>query len=41
MADPLDADLAVPHLGTPYEERPWLFESFFHGGSLPFPEDEL
>ncbi|MEU0780925.1 hypothetical protein ABZ341_05005 [Streptomyces sp. NPDC006173] len=41
MADPLDADLAVPHLGNPYEKRPGLFESFFHAGSLPFPEDEL
>ncbi|MGW3814285.1 hypothetical protein [Streptomyces sp. NPDC005046] len=28
-------------LATPYERRPGLFESFFHAGSLAFPEDEL
>ncbi|MFF1763649.1 glycoside hydrolase family 3 protein [Streptomyces sp. NPDC058249] len=41
VADPADADLAVLRLRTPYEERPGLFESFFHSGSLAFPEDEL
>lgn len=41
VTDPLQADLAVLRLGTPYEKRPGLFESFFHAGSLAFPEDEL
>ncbi|MFD4621443.1 glycoside hydrolase family 3 C-terminal domain-containing protein [Streptomyces sp. NPDC058475] len=41
VADPADADLAVLRLRTPYEERPGLFESFFHSGSLAFPEGEL
>ncbi|MFF3583124.1 glycoside hydrolase family 3 protein [Streptomyces mirabilis] len=41
VPDPVDADLAVLRLRTPHEERPGLFESFFHSGSLAFPEDEL
>ncbi|MEU3745511.1 MULTISPECIES: glycoside hydrolase family 3 protein [Streptomyces] len=41
VADPAAADLAVLRLRTPYEERPNLFESFFHSGSLAFPEPEL
>lgn len=41
VADPVDADLAVLRLRTPHEERPALFESFFHSGSPAFPEDEL
>ncbi|MFG2360050.1 glycoside hydrolase family 3 N-terminal domain-containing protein [Streptomyces mirabilis] len=41
VPDPVDADLAVLRLHTPHEERPGLFESFFHSGSLAFPEDEL
>ncbi|MFD7373686.1 glycoside hydrolase family 3 C-terminal domain-containing protein [Streptomyces mirabilis] len=41
VADPVDRDLAVLRLRTPHEERPGLFESFFHSGSPPFPEDEL
>ncbi|MCX5351934.1 glycoside hydrolase family 3 C-terminal domain-containing protein [Streptomyces mirabilis] len=41
VADPVDADLAVLRLRTPHEERPGLFESFFHSGSPAFPEDEL
>ncbi|MFD7814081.1 glycoside hydrolase family 3 protein [Streptomyces sp. NPDC059785] len=41
VADPADADLAVLRLRTPYERRPGKFESFFHSGSLAFPEDEL
>ncbi|MFE2013122.1 glycoside hydrolase family 3 protein [Streptomyces sp. NPDC059491] len=39
--DPAEADVAVLRLRTPYEERPNLFESFFHSGSLAFPEEEL
>ncbi|MGW1501480.1 hypothetical protein ACWCQW_23385 [Streptomyces mirabilis] len=41
VPDPVDADLAVLRLRTPHEERPGLFESFFHSGSPAFPEDEL
>ncbi|MEV8589396.1 glycoside hydrolase family 3 N-terminal domain-containing protein [Streptomyces sp. NPDC051180] len=39
--DPAEADVAVLRLRTPYKERPNLFESFFHSGSLAFPEEEL
>ncbi|MFG2880142.1 hypothetical protein ACGFYU_34875 [Streptomyces sp. NPDC048337] len=35
------ADLAVLRLRTPHEPRENLFESFFHSGSLAFPEPEL
>ncbi|MFB6630583.1 glycoside hydrolase family 3 N-terminal domain-containing protein [Streptomyces sp. NPDC056362] len=41
VADPADAELAVLRLRTPYEERPGLFESFFHSGSLAFGEEQL
>ncbi|MEE1815257.1 glycoside hydrolase family 3 N-terminal domain-containing protein [Streptomyces sp. SP18ES09] len=41
VADPAAAELAVLRLRTPYEERPGLFESFFHSGSLAFGEEEL
>ncbi|MEU5218913.1 glycoside hydrolase family 3 N-terminal domain-containing protein [Streptomyces sp. NPDC020807] len=41
VADPADAELAVLRLRTPYEVRPNRFESFFHSGSLAFPEPEL
>ncbi|GAA2781021.1 glycoside hydrolase family 3 protein [Streptomyces showdoensis] len=41
VATPAEADLAVLRLRTPYEERPNKFESFFHSGSLAFPEPEL
>ncbi|MFC8506048.1 glycoside hydrolase family 3 protein [Streptomyces sp. NPDC057411] len=38
---PDGADLAVLRLRTPYEERANRFESYFHSGSLAFPEPEL
>ncbi|MGW2019866.1 glycoside hydrolase family 3 protein [Streptomyces sp. NPDC001927] len=41
VTDPAEADLAVLRLRTPYEERPNLFEAFFHSGSLAFAEPEL
>ncbi|MCX5011739.1 glycoside hydrolase family 3 C-terminal domain-containing protein [Streptomyces sp. NBC_00555] len=41
VADPAAADLAVLRLRTPYEPRENVFESFFHSGSLAFPEPEL
>ncbi|MET9383019.1 glycoside hydrolase family 3 N-terminal domain-containing protein [Streptomyces sp. NPDC002928] len=41
VADPADADVAVLRLRTPYEQRSGTFESFFHAGSLAFPDDEL
>lgn len=41
VGSPAEADLAVLRLRTPYEERANRFESFFHSGSLAFPEPEL
>jgi beta-glucosidase len=41
VTDPVDADVAVLRLRTPHEERPGRFESFFHSGSLAFPEKRL
>ena len=38
--DPADADLAVLRLAAPWEERPGLFESRFHAGSLEYPPAE-
>ena len=40
VADPADADLAVLRLAAPWEERPGLFESRFHAGSLEYPPAE-
>jgi beta-glucosidase len=37
VSDPADADLAVLRLAAPWEERPGIFESRFHAGSLEFP----
>jgi beta-glucosidase len=36
--DPAQADVAVLRLAAPFEARPGKFESFFHAGSLEFPE---
>ncbi|MFB7088890.1 glycoside hydrolase family 3 protein [Streptomyces sp. NPDC056296] len=41
VARPADADVAVLRLRTPYEPRANKFESFFHSGTLAFPEHEL
>ncbi|MEU9300703.1 glycoside hydrolase family 3 N-terminal domain-containing protein [Streptomyces sp. NPDC048269] len=41
VTDPAEADVAVLRLRTPYEPRENIFESFFHSGSLAFPETEL
>ncbi|MET9319527.1 glycoside hydrolase family 3 N-terminal domain-containing protein [Streptomyces sp. NPDC003038] len=41
VTDPADADLAVLRLRTPHEPRATRFESFFHSGSLAFPDGEL
>nr|WP_308363248.1 MULTISPECIES: glycoside hydrolase family 3 N-terminal domain-containing protein [unclassified Streptomyces] len=41
VADPAAADLAILRLRTPYEPRENIFESYFHSGSLAFPEPEL
>ncbi|MEV8622891.1 glycoside hydrolase family 3 N-terminal domain-containing protein [Streptomyces sp. NBC_01268] len=38
---PAEADLAILRLRTPFEDRPNKFESFFHSGSLAFPDAEL
>lgn len=40
-ADPADADFALLRLSTPFEQRPGMFESFFHAGRLDFPEERL
>jgi beta-glucosidase len=36
VADPADADLAALRLAAPWEERPGIFESRFHAGSLEY-----
>ncbi|MEV7281082.1 glycoside hydrolase family 3 N-terminal domain-containing protein [Streptomyces sp. NPDC093111] len=41
VATPAEADLAILRLRTPFEDRPNKFESFFHSGSLAFPDAEL
>ncbi|SMH38581.1 beta-glucosidase [Rathayibacter oskolensis] len=38
---PEEADLAVVRLQAPFEQRETAFESFFHAGSLDFPEEVL
>ncbi|HWJ52780.1 MAG TPA: glycoside hydrolase family 3 N-terminal domain-containing protein [Propionibacteriaceae bacterium] len=40
VADPADADVAVLRLAAPWEERPGIFESRFHAGSLEYPPAE-
>jgi beta-glucosidase len=40
VADPADAGLAVLRLAAPWEERPGLFESRFHAGSLEYAPAE-
>jgi beta-glucosidase len=40
IADPADADLAVLRLAAPWEERPGIFDSRFHAGSLEFASAE-
>lgn len=39
VGDPADADVIVVRLQAPYEERPTVFESLFHSGSLAFPDE--
>jgi beta-glucosidase len=41
VADLSNADLAIIRLVAPWEERPGIFESRFHAGSLEFPPAEL
>ncbi|MCF2525966.1 glycoside hydrolase family 3 protein [Yinghuangia soli] len=41
VASPEEADVAILRMRTPFEERPGFFESFFHSGTLAFPEDKL
>ena len=40
VADLADADLAVLRLAAPWEERPGIFESRFHAGSLEYAAAE-
>lgn len=35
--DPSAADLAIVRLHAPFDDRPGVFERFFHAGSLEFP----
>lgn len=39
VATPEEADVIVVRLQAPYEERPTVFESLFHSGSLEFPAE--
>lgn len=39
VATPAEADVAILRLQAPWEERPTVFENFFHAGSLDFPEE--
>jgi beta-glucosidase len=39
VSSPAEADVALLRLEAPYEERGPGFESFFHAGSLEFPDD--
>lgn len=41
VASPEKADVAVLRVKAPFEQRGGGFESFFHAGSLDFPEAEL
>ncbi|WP_433375146.1 glycoside hydrolase family 3 protein [Streptosporangium sp. CA-115845] len=41
VATPEEADIALVRLAAPYEPRSGTFESFFHAGSLAFPEAEI
>jgi beta-glucosidase len=39
VSSPAEADIALLRLEAPYEERGPGFESFFHAGSLEFPDE--
>nr|WP_245347087.1 glycoside hydrolase family 3 N-terminal domain-containing protein [Arthrobacter stackebrandtii] len=41
VATPEQADVALLRLQAPFEPRPGMFESFFHQGSLAYPQDEV
>ncbi|MFT4051082.1 MAG: glycoside hydrolase family 3 N-terminal domain-containing protein [Microbacterium sp.] len=41
VATPAEADIAVLRLQAPFEQRPSMFENFFHSGSLDFPEETI
>lgn len=41
VASPGEADAAILRLSAPFEPRPGVFESFFHQGSLAFPQEEI
>ncbi len=41
VASPAEADVIVVRLQAPYEERPTVFESLFHSGSLEFPAEVI
>ncbi|MFP3464120.1 glycoside hydrolase family 3 protein [Leifsonia sp. SIMBA_070] len=41
VSSPEDAEVIVVRLQAPYEERPTVFESLFHSGSLEFPTEVI
>jgi beta-glucosidase len=41
VSSPEEADVIVVRLQAPYEERPTVFESLFHSGSLEFPAEVI
>lgn len=41
VGDPSDADVAIVRVSAPYERRGTGFESFFHSGSLDFPDETI
>ncbi len=41
VSSPAEADAALVRLHAPYEQRPTMFENFFHAGSLDFPAETV
>ena len=39
VGEPGEADVAILRLQAPWEQRPTMFENFFHSGSLDFADD--
>lgn len=41
VATPAEADVAIVRIAAPYEQRPTMFENFFHSGSLDFSAGQV
>lgn len=39
VSAPAEADVAILRIAAPYEQRPTMFENFFHSGSLDYPAE--